>query len=67
MQTLDQSLIKAYQDGLISEEEALRFADSANDVRLQIKLQDRGDFGAGNDLGIAIDDPDNEGQFHGRI
>jgi twitching motility protein PilU len=67
MQTLDQSLIKAYQDGLISEEEALRFADSANDVRLQIKLQDRGDFGAGNDLGIAIDDPDDGGQFHGRV
>jgi twitching motility protein PilU len=66
MQTLDQSLIKAYQDGLISKEEALRFADSANDVRLQIKLHDRGEFGTGDDLGLAFDDPDNEGQFHGR-
>ena len=66
MQTLDQSLIKAYKDGLIDREEALRFADSANDVRLQIKMHDRGEFGTGDGLGLAFDEYDNEGHFHGR-
>jgi twitching motility protein PilU len=66
MQTLDQSLIKAYKDGLIDREEALRFADSANDVRLQIKMHDRGEFGTGDGLGLAFDEYDNEGRFHGR-
>ncbi len=66
MQTLDQSLVKAYKDGLIAREEALRFADSANDVRLQIKMHDRGEFGSGDGLGLAFDDYDNEGRFHGR-
>jgi len=66
MQTLDQSLIKAYQEELISKEEAIRFADSANDVRLQIKLHDRGEFGTGNELGLSFEDKENEGQFHGR-
>lgn len=55
MQTLDQSLIKAYKEELISKEEALRFADSANDVRLQIKLHERGEFGSGDELGLAED------------
>ncbi len=66
MQTLDQSLVKAYKEGLISKEEALRFADSANDVRLQIKMHDRGELGTGDGLGLAFDDYDNEGRFHGR-
>ncbi len=55
MQTLDQSLVKAYKENLISKEEALRFADSANDVRLQIKLHERGEFGSGENLGMAED------------
>jgi twitching motility protein PilU len=66
MQTLDQSLVKAYKEGLIAREEALRFADSANDVRLQIKMHDRGEFGTGDGLGLAFDEYDNEGRFHGR-
>ena len=66
MQTLDQSLVKSYIDGLITKEEALRFADSANDVRLKIKMHDRGDFGTGDGLGLAFDDYDDEGRFHGR-
>ncbi|HEY6131631.1 MAG TPA: PilT/PilU family type 4a pilus ATPase, partial [Halioglobus sp.] len=66
MQTLDQSLVKAYKDGLISREEALRFADSANDVRLQIKMHDRGEFGTGDELGLAFDEQDQGGRFHGR-
>ena len=38
MQTFDQSLFKAYEDGSITYEDALRNADSVNDLRLQIKL-----------------------------
>lgn len=66
MQTLDQSLIKAYKEDLISKEDALRFADSANDVRLKIKMHDRGETGSGDGLGLAFDEYDNEGRFHGR-
>ncbi|MCX7946057.1 MAG: PilT/PilU family type 4a pilus ATPase [Hydrogenophilus sp.] len=38
MQTFDQSLFDLYEAGLIRYEDALRFADSANDLRLAIKL-----------------------------
>jgi twitching motility protein PilU len=38
MQTFDQALINLYKSGKISLDEALKNADSANNVRLQIKL-----------------------------
>ena len=38
MQTFDQALFDAYENNLISYEDALRNADSVNDLRLQIKL-----------------------------
>ncbi|WP_432719307.1 PilT/PilU family type 4a pilus ATPase [Jeongeupia wiesaeckerbachi] len=38
MQTFDQSLFELYEAGKISYEDALRNADSVNDLRLQIKL-----------------------------
>ncbi len=38
MQTFDQALFDAYEANLITYEDALRFADSLNDLRLQIKL-----------------------------
>jgi twitching motility protein PilU len=38
MQTFDQSLFDLYEEGEISYEDALRNADSVNDLRLQIKL-----------------------------
>jgi twitching motility protein PilU len=41
MQTFDQSLFQLYEDDLISYEDALRNADSVNDLRLQIKLHSR--------------------------
>ncbi|HET7301000.1 MAG TPA: type IV pili twitching motility protein PilT, partial [Oleiagrimonas sp.] len=43
MQTFDQSLVKLYNEGEISYEDALRHADSANEVRLTIKLAQGGD------------------------
>ncbi|MFO1292466.1 MAG: PilT/PilU family type 4a pilus ATPase [Rubrivivax sp.] len=39
MQTFDQALFDLYEQNLISYEDALRNADSVNDLRLQIKLQ----------------------------
>ncbi|MEM6301157.1 MAG: PilT/PilU family type 4a pilus ATPase [Pseudomonadota bacterium] len=41
MQTLDQSLLSKYSDGAISAAEAIRSADSANEVRLGIKMFDK--------------------------
>jgi twitching motility protein PilU len=38
MQTFDQSLFDLYEGGFITYEDALRNADSINDLRLQIKL-----------------------------
>ena len=38
MQTFDQALFNLYEEGRISYEDALRFADSTNEVRLNIKL-----------------------------
>lgn len=42
MQTFDQALFDLYQQNIISYEDALRFADSANDLRLHIKLEQNG-------------------------
>ena len=39
MQTFDQALFQLHQKGLISYEEAMRNADSSNDLRLEIKLR----------------------------
>ncbi len=56
MQTFDQALFGLYEDGQISYEDALRNADSVNDLRLQIKLHSKhGDRDVNNgiqDLGI---------------
>ncbi|MEO8747935.1 MAG: PilT/PilU family type 4a pilus ATPase [Rhodanobacter sp.] len=43
MRTFDQSLVELYQAGEISYEDALRYADSSNEVRLRIKLAQGGD------------------------
>ncbi len=43
MKTFDQALFELYQAGEISYEDALRHADSANEVRLRIKLSQGGD------------------------
>ena len=39
MQTFDQSLVKLYMDGMIEYEDAIRGADSQNDLRLAIKME----------------------------
>jgi len=45
MQTFDGALFKLYQEGRISLEEALKNADSENNLRLRIKLAGQGDTG----------------------
>ncbi len=39
MQTFDQSLFQLFEDGLIDYDDAIRGADSGNDLRLKIKLE----------------------------
>jgi twitching motility protein PilU len=41
MQTFDQALYLLFEDGVISYEEAIRNADSQNELRLRIKLESR--------------------------
>ncbi len=41
MQTFDQALFQLYEEGAISMDEALRNADSANELRLKIKLESK--------------------------
>ena len=56
MQTFDKALFDLYQAHAISYEDALRFADSHNDVRLRIKLEPGGrkpeDKGSTSDMHI---------------
>ena len=49
MKTFDQSLFELYESGFISYEDALRNADSKNELRLRVKLE-------GHRQGPAIDD-----------
>jgi twitching motility protein PilU len=53
MQTFDQSLFDLYEADEISYEDALRFADSVNDVRLRIKLDSKAS--KGKDLSAGLD------------
>ena len=43
MQTFDQALFTLYEDGMISYEEAMRNADSKNELRLRVKLESKRD------------------------
>jgi twitching motility protein PilU len=54
MQTFDQSLYDLYAAGRISLEEALRNADSANNLRLRVKLSEEGTHFAQAEEGAAF-------------
>ena len=41
MQTFDQALFFLYEEGTISYEEAMRNADSKNELRLRVKLESK--------------------------
>lgn len=59
MMTFDQSLFSMYQQGLISYDEALRHADSANDLRLAVKLSEGADSESMNERVKELDLIDN--------
>ncbi|KRW82594.1 PilT/PilU family type 4a pilus ATPase [Marinobacter sp. P4B1] len=68
MQTFDLALFKLWQEGKISEEEALKNADSANNLRLRIKLygqdgssaKDSTSSGGPSGSGLSLQLEDNE-------
>jgi len=55
MQTFDQALFNLYEDKLISYEDALRAADSANDLRLNIKLNSKLPVPGETDIAMSSD------------
>ena len=52
MKTFDQSLFELYETGFISYEDALRNADSKNELRLRIKLESKRENKAMDDGGV---------------
>jgi twitching motility protein PilU len=55
MKTFDQALYELFKEGAITEEEALRNADSPNEVRMLVKLGDGDEVGGVEDLGSSLD------------
>jgi len=49
MKTFDQALFDLFEEGKISYEDALRNADSRNELRLRIKLESKREFKSGDD------------------
>jgi len=64
MITFDQALYDLFEEGEISYEDALKYADSANEVRLMIKLRDGGEqrpaIGGATQALSLVDDMDDE-------
>ena len=54
MQTFDQALFQLYEDAVISYEEAMRNADSKNELRLKIKLQSKREGTAAAEQGESL-------------
>ena len=54
MQTFDQHLFELQEEGVISYEEALRNADSINDLRLRIKLEGKENKKSSHEIGNAF-------------
>ncbi len=55
MQTFDMALFKLYKEGKITLDEAVRNADSANNLRLRIKLSDEGGASDSSSLGLSLE------------
>lgn len=64
MQTFDQALLELYQAGKIDYDEALRNADSQNELRLQIKLASGEDRSSGGLSLQSKDDGSDEDETH---
>jgi twitching motility protein PilU len=61
MQTFDSALFKLYSAGRITQDEALRNADSPNNVRLKIKFHDQGKSGSAGGFNLSLQDMNAEG------
>ncbi len=55
MKTFDSALFDLYQEGLITEEEALKNADSPNNVRLKIKFAGEGGMQDDGSMGLSLE------------
>ena len=55
MKTFDQALYELFKEGAITDEEALRNADSPNEVRMLIKLGDGDEAHSADELGSSLD------------
>ena len=62
MKTFDTALFELYQQGLISEDEALRNADSPNNVRLKIKFarEEGGEEDTGSPVSLSLESVEEE-------
>ena len=64
MQTFDRALFKLYRDGKVTLTEAVANADSANNLRLMIKLAEGGSeddsTNSGVELSLEVDEPDED-------
>jgi twitching motility protein PilU len=56
MQTFDQALFDLFDKGEISQEDAIRYADSKNNVALKIRMSEDGDFGDATGFSIEADE-----------
>jgi twitching motility protein PilU len=54
MQTFDQSIFDLYKKGVIDYNNAIAFSDSANDLRLRIKMDEVAEKHESKDLGLRI-------------
>jgi twitching motility protein PilU len=54
MQTFDQSIFDLYMQGIIDYEKAIAYADSPNDLRLRIKMEEVGSKKAALETGLKI-------------
>lgn len=60
MQTFDSALFKLAAEGRITEEEALKNADSANNLRLRLKLRDETSAGGSGGLNFSLEEDKKE-------
>ena len=69
MKTFDTALFELYQQGLISEDEALRNADSPNNVRLKIKFarEDAGEGDAGSPVSLSLESVEEDEEEAGKF
>jgi twitching motility protein PilU len=63
MQTFDQALFKLYKEGKISKEEAIKNADSRNNVGLQIRLSEGISQQGADKAGLALEEEQEKGRM----